>query len=48
VDKDASKIKQIIKQQEEDLLYFNYVKNEDTMVFWSYPTRYKSPFVCNI
>ena len=48
MDKDASKIKQIIKQQEEDLLYFNYVKNEDTMVFWSYPTRYKSPFVCNI
>lgn len=48
VDKDASKIKQIIKQQEEDLLYFNYVKNEDTMVFWSYPTHYKSPFVCNI
>ncbi len=48
VAKDASKIKHIIKQQEEDLLYFNYVKNEDTVVFWSYPTRNKSPFVCNI
>ena len=38
----------IIKQQEEDLLYFNYVKNEDTIVFWSCPTLVKTPFVCNI
>ena len=48
VSEDAFKIKQIIKQQEEDLLYFNYVKNEDTIVFWSCPTLVKTPFVCNI
>ena len=48
LNENAFKIKQIIKQQEEDLLYFNYVKNEDTMVFWSYPTHVKTPFVCNL
>jgi hypothetical protein len=45
---DLLKIKHLKKKNQEDLLYFNYVKNEDTMLFWSYPNVVFKPMVCEL
>lgn len=42
------KIKHLRLKNQEDLLYFNYVKNDDTMLFWSYPKRMFKPIVCKL
>ncbi|GEM_PF-2891142 len=42
------KIKHLRLKNQEDLLYFNYVKNDDTMLFWSYPKRIFKPMVCKL
>jgi hypothetical protein len=45
---DFDKIKHLRLKNQEDLLYFNYVKNEDTMLFWLYPKRMFKPMVCEL
>lgn len=42
------KIKHLSLKNQEDLLYFNYVKNDDTMLFWLYPKRMFKPVVCKL
>lgn len=48
LNQDHLKIKQLLLKKEENLLYFNYVKNEDTIHFWSYPKILLQPIVCHI
>lgn len=45
---DRDKIKHLRLKNQEDLLYFNYVKNDDTMLFWLYPKRIFKPVVCEL
>ena len=48
LNQDHHDIKQLLLKKEENLLYFNYVKNEDTIVFWSFPKTLLKPIVCHI
>ena len=48
LNQDHHNIKQLLLKKDENLLYFNYVKNEDTMHFWSCPNTLLQPIVCHI
>ena len=48
LNQDHHNIKQLLLKKDENLLYFNYVKNEDTIVFWSFPKALLKPIVCHI
>ena len=45
---DLDEMKHLRSKNQEDLLYFNYVKNDNTMLFWSYPKRMFKTMVCEL